>query len=124
MRQVLTGLVALVIVACALRPSVQEPPPVYYRLTPGLTSIGGLAIDSTADKPIADALVILQCACLDEPRETVTNEDGLFRISELPPGTYTVQILVAETNVSKRVELPANMRARVDFRFNPNAGFG
>ena len=37
----------------------------------------------------------------------------------LPPGTYTIQVLVGHANVSKVLTLPDSMSARANFRLHP-----
>lgn len=115
MRPRLTTLVVLALVACASPTSVHTPPDPPVAFTPGPPAIAGRVIDSSAGAPLAEALVVLHCACLPGSRETLTDREGLFRIGELPPGSYTVQILMDTLDVSKIVELPANAEARVDF---------
>ncbi len=69
--------------------------------------ISGTVVNSRTKERIENALVILQCTCLQETRETQTNANGLYAFRRLPPGVYTVQILVGDADVSKIVELPA-----------------
>jgi hypothetical protein len=70
--------------------------------------ISGQIIDSKTDEPIVNALVILQCTCLQGMRETVTGAAGEYAFRGLPAGTYTIQVLVGRADVSKVVTLPAN----------------
>ena len=55
--------------------------------------------------PIPDALIVLQCACLQGARETVSNADGRYAFGSLPRGTYTVQVLVGNADASRIVTL-------------------
>ena len=68
--------------------------------------ISGKIINSRTDEPIVNALVILQCTCLQDLRETVTDATGEYAFTGLPSGTYTIQVLVGRANVSKVVTLP------------------
>jgi hypothetical protein len=69
--------------------------------------ISGVVTHRRTKERIPNALVILQCACLSGARETQTNVNGLYAFRNLPPGTYTVQVLTGQADVSKVVTLPA-----------------
>lgn len=73
--------------------------------------IAGQIRHSKTGEPIRNALVMLQCACLSSPRETQTNEHGLYAFRGLPAGTYTIQVLVGGADVSKVVTLPSSKPA-------------
>lgn len=68
--------------------------------------IAGQIRHAKTGEPIRNALVILQCTCLVSMRETVTNEQGLYVFTGLPAGTYTIEVLVGQADVSKVVTLP------------------
>jgi hypothetical protein len=68
--------------------------------------ISGTIINPRTDEPIVNALVILQCTCLQGMRETVTDAAGQYAFTGLPAGTYTIQVLVGRADVSKVVTLP------------------
>ncbi|PRQ05523.1 carboxypeptidase-like regulatory domain-containing protein [Enhygromyxa salina] len=127
------SIVALVLAGCATPGS----DPYGSVLGPQLTlidagapgQIGGVIRD-TAGQPIEDAFVILQSVALERERELITGPTGVYRFDELPPGTYTVQILVRKANVSKIVELGADRSAgsvvassgaRINFEISPEA---
>ncbi len=55
---------------------------------------------------IPDALVIVQCACLQAMRETQTDRYGRYRFTGLPAGNYLVQVLAGSADVSRYVQLP------------------
>lgn len=86
--------------------------------TEGATTIAGGVFDSVSTEPIRSALLVLQCDCLKEPRETETNADGLFAFRELPPGTYTVQVLHRNADAFKSVPLGAEETVRLRFVLN------
>lgn len=79
-----------------------DPPP-----RAGTGRISGTVIHSETREPIANALVVLQCTCLAGSRETTTDPRGRYAFARLPPGTYTVQVLAGQADVSKVFELPA-----------------
>lgn len=68
--------------------------------------ISGRVTHSETKEPIPNALVLLQCSCLQGMRETQTNTHGLYVFRGLPAGTYTIQVLAGVADVSKVVTLP------------------
>lgn len=84
-------------------------------------ALSGVIKDSDTGAPIANALVILQCTCLDEQREASANAQGVYAFDRLPAGRYTVQVLVGEANVSKVFELPSQARFRGNFAVDPQS---
>jgi hypothetical protein len=82
-------------------------------------TISGVVTNSRTKQPVSGALVILQCACLQGARETQTNDNGLYAFRDLPPGTYTVQVLAGDADVSKRADLPRGAKFRANFTLDP-----
>jgi hypothetical protein len=78
-------------------------------------TISGVVTNAKTKQPQTGALVILQCMCLQGPRETETNENGLYAFRDLPPGTYTVQVLAGQANVTKKTDLPRGAKLRANF---------
>ena len=85
--------------------------------------IRGIVTNNQDKQPINEALVILQCSCLSESLETQTNSRGVYRFANLPPGTYTIQVLKQEASSSKTTQLPRAAQFRADFSINPNSRF-
>jgi len=83
-------------------------------------TISGVVTNAKTKKPQPGALVILQCVCMQGKRETQTNEEGLYAFRELPPGTYTVQVLAGQSDISKKTELPRGGRLRANFLIDPD----
>jgi len=69
-------------------------------------AIQGVVTHERTGEPLKGALVILQCTCLEQQLETSTNDRGMYRFGELPPGTYTIQVLKGQADSSKVVTLP------------------
>ncbi len=86
-------------------------------------TISGVVTNSKTKERIGEALVILQCACLQGARETQTNANGLYAFRDLPPGTYTVQVLAGQADVSKVADLPGGAKFRANFTLNPDDEF-
>ncbi len=86
-------------------------------------TISGVVTDAKSGEKIKDALVILQCSCLQGQREMTTNADGLYTFRNLPQGKYTIQVLVGQANVNKSVDVPAGAKFRANFQVDPNNKF-
>ena len=115
-RSLVWGVLGALSVACATGVTTSAPTTdVDVEPHEGPPSIAGLVTEGSARTPRPGALVVLSCACLPETRETSTNAQGAFGFRNLPPGTYTVQVLSAHDDVSKVVVVGATERARVRF---------
>ncbi|MGB1013327.1 MAG: YfbK domain-containing protein [Nannocystaceae bacterium] len=86
-------------------------------------TIIGVVRSFKTNEVVANALVVLQCTCLQGNHETQTNAEGFYAFRNLPPGNYTIQILVGNANVSKIVTLPKDARFRANFKVDPNSEF-
>ncbi|MEM9456417.1 MAG: DUF4349 domain-containing protein [Myxococcota bacterium] len=86
-------------------------------------TISGVVTHSKTKERIADALVVLQCSCLQGTKETQTNSNGLYAFRDLPPGTYTIQVLSGQADVSKIATLPLNSKFRANFSVDPDNEF-
>jgi hypothetical protein len=71
----------------------------------GPHAITGVVRNQATKVLIQNALVVLQCTCIEGTRETKTNAAGVYRFTGLPNGTYTLQVLVGKADVSKVVTL-------------------
>ena len=118
MRSVLWVGLGVLSAACAVGALGGGPPQATIEgteATEGATTIAGGVFDSQSREPIESALLLLQCDCLEDARETETNADGLFAFRELPPGTYTVQVLHRNANAVQAVPLGAEETVRLRF---------
>ena len=86
-------------------------------------SISGVVTNSKTREKVKGALVVLQCTCLQGTRETTTNDSGLYTFGKLPPGTYTIQVLNGQADVSKVATLPRSAKFRANFSVDPNNNF-
>ncbi|MCH9680139.1 MAG: TonB-dependent receptor [Deltaproteobacteria bacterium] len=89
----------------------------------GTGTISGVVTNTKTKDRIPNALVIVQCSCLQGSRETQTNQDGLYAFRDLPPGMYTVQVLVGQADVSKVASLPGGAKFRANFMLDPSNEF-
>ena len=80
-------------------------------VVPGRAAVQGAVYDMITDERIVGARIILQCACLPGARETVTDARGVYSFVDLPPGTYSLQVLYQEADKSSSVVLSRIGRA-------------
>ncbi|MCA9635102.1 MAG: TonB-dependent receptor, partial [Myxococcales bacterium] len=86
-------------------------------------TISGVVSDQNTGEKIEDAIVVIQCACLQGTRETRTNADGLYAFRNLPPGAYTIQVLYGKADVSKQTVLQRGQKLRAGFPIDPKNEF-
>lgn len=82
-------------------------------------SISGVVVNENTGERLPNALVVLQCNCLQGTRETATNANGLYAFRSLPTGTFTIQVLAGQANVSKVTTLPEGGKFRANFKLDP-----
>ncbi len=82
-------------------------------------SISGVVTNTKTGERMSNSLVVLQCNCLQGTRETTTNDNGLYAFKSLPPGTYTIQVLAGQADVSKVTTLPRGAKFRANFKVDP-----
>ena len=88
---------------------------------PAAVVLQGVVRDQNSGDPIAGALVIVQCACLQGPVETTTDASGVYNLRNLPPGNYTVQVLSGQTMFTEAVAAAAGV-SRIDFKLDAASG--
>ena len=86
-------------------------------------AISGVVTDQNTREKLADAVVVLQCACLQGTRETTTNSDGIYAFRNLPPGAYTVQVLYGQADIAKITTLQRGMKLKANFSIDPKNEF-
>ena len=98
-------LAALVVAACALAAAPAAA------AEPYTGKITGVVVHAKSGKRLPGAIVVLQCTCLPEARETETDDNGLYVFRDLPPGTYAIEVLSGEADVARHVSPSADRRA-------------
>ena len=83
-------------------------------------SIRGIVSDAETGEPVSDAIIIVQCNCLESPRETRPNAAGVYALYDLPPGRYTVQVLAGKQSTSKVVTLEREQSTNMNFSVTPS----
>jgi len=81
-------------------------------------------VDDSSGAKVADAKVaVTSPALIEQARETVTGDDGLYRIVNLPPGIYAVTATQTGFSASKRegVEITTGFTATVNFSLTPGS---
>src|SRR5437879_13382877 len=74
--------------------------------------IAGAVDDSSGGKVAGARVQVTSPALIEQARETVTGDDGLYRIVNLPPGIYTVTATQAGFSISKHEIGRASCRER------------
>lgn len=69
-------------------------------------AIQGVITSEQTNAPVEGALVLVQCTCLEQARETTTDARGRYRFGTLGPGTYTIEVRKGAADISKIVTLP------------------
>ena len=86
-------------------------------------SISGVVVNEDTGERLSNALVVLQCNCLQGARETTTNANGLYVFRSLPTGTFTIQVLAGQADVSKVTTLREGGTFRANFKLDPKNEF-
>ncbi len=81
-------------------------------------SISGMVRHVELEIPLGNALVVLQSS--EKSAEMLTDVHGRFSFDGLPPGTYSVQVLVGQADIRKVLTLPREASFRANFRVNPD----
>nr|MCH9685405.1 carboxypeptidase-like regulatory domain-containing protein [Deltaproteobacteria bacterium] len=89
----------------------------------GQGGILGVVRQSDTNEWISGALIVVQCTCLPQARETTTNAQGVFAINGLPAGKYTVQVLAGRGDISRVIDLPQGKQARLNMAMRPDQEF-
>lgn len=123
------ALLTLVTCACGVAqvapvthaPSVRPEPTVVHDADVA-GSVRGLVRHSSTDAALGNAIVVLQSSGIPA-LEVTTDEYGRYAFSGLPAGTYTVQVLVGQADVSKVFTLPDSANFRANFSVDPENAF-
>ena len=85
--------------------------------------IAGEVDDSSGAKVAGAKVEVTSPALIQGARDTVTSEDGLYRIVNLPPGVYSVTATQNGFNTSRRdgVEITTGFTATVNVSLTPGA---
>lgn len=89
--------------------------------TDGSQRISGIVAEAGTREHLPGTLVVLQCDCLEGTRETQTNANGVFVFTDLPTGTYTVQVLHKNDEAVRVIELAEGRHMRLNVSLDPDA---
>jgi hypothetical protein len=98
---------------------IDDPEFVLVQDLPARAMISGTVEDAIHGAPIADAKVVLSCACLDAPLGATTDERGRYSFGDLPPGHYMIRVRTGRADVSKATKLAMSVGFRADFAIDP-----
>ncbi len=88
--------------------------------TVGDSELRGIVYNRDNGAPLPNTLVVLTCTCLSAVRETQTNDNGLYRFKDLPPGEYTVQLLAGRGDVTVQLKIDKGARAMLRTKLDPS----
>ena len=85
--------------------------------------IAGEVNDSSGAKVPGAKVTVSSSALIEQARETVTGDDGLYRIVNLPPGVYAVTAAQNGFSTSKHegIEITTGFTATVNFSLTPGS---
>lgn len=89
-----------------------------------LGTISGVVTKRDGQEPVEGAIVVVQCSCLNEEVSVLTNARGIYRLSGLPAGVYTVQALYDDLENVRTVELPRGQKMRANLSLDKGRGSG
>ncbi len=112
-------ILSLLAAPCLLVGATAQPAEAAAPEAEGEAVVSGVVRDHFSREPLANALVILSCECLEAPREAITNSRGIYSFGDLPPGEYSISVLAGVSEVRKFVTLPAGAKFRANFVVNP-----
>ncbi|MGE5186820.1 MAG: carboxypeptidase regulatory-like domain-containing protein [Acidobacteriota bacterium] len=94
-------------------------------VSPDKGTIEGAAFDKTTGEPLAGVTVVLTSPALQGSNQTaVTDEHGLYKIGELPPGDYSVTFYYADISVVQKTKVAADQVARVTQKLDESKAGG
>ncbi len=125
------ALLALVTCACSVPRTAPRTPSTPPSIHPETTvtydaqvsgRVNGQVRHPNTDVPLENAIVLLSSRGIPD-LEMTTDEFGRYGFEGLPPGTYTVQVLVGQADVAKVFALPDNAKFRANFSIDPENPF-
>jgi hypothetical protein len=92
-------------------------------LAQGTSAITGVVSDAASGKPVADVVVTATSPALQGDRTVVTDAAGLYRLSQLPPGTYTLRLEKESFKPFSRgdVQVRVDRTIRVNVQLQPES---
>ncbi len=89
----------------------------------GNSVITGTVTDAATGKPVSDVVVTATSPALQGEEVVVTDSSGTYRISQLPPGTYTVKLEKESFKLYNRAGITLNVdrTVRVNIQMQPEA---
>ena len=113
-RLIHSGRLGALLLAAAVLPSVA--------LAQGATSVlTGNVADAQTHAPVADVVVTATSPSMQGEQVVVTDSTGLYRIPQLPPGTYTLRFEKESYRPFSRtgIEVPADRTLRLNVEILP-----
>ncbi len=80
--------------------------------------LAGVVQDKASGDRLKGALVVIQCDCMQDSRETATDAEGIYKFHDLPSGEYRI-LLVYKTDGARRdIVIRPGVLTRVNFRID------
>jgi len=80
------------------------------------------SVSATDGQPLPGVVISAESATLPQPRETVTNATGSYRLALLPPGDYTLTfVMTGMGTVKRKARVLLDQRTTVDVTMAPEA---
>jgi hypothetical protein len=119
------GLAAVACATGALEPGPRSTVRVEPRADGGSTVVlTGVVLDASRGAngaPAADALVEIDCTCIQGARAVKTDAEGRFRFDELPPGAYSARFVFGDDDRGYVAKVGPGERALFLINLDPNA---
>jgi len=88
-------------------------------------AIQGRVTDKASGEPLAGVAVVATSPALQGSQSALTDESGSYKVTSLPPGTYTVNYYYLETTTQqKNVQITVNQTTPVYIKIDSSAGKG
>lgn len=125
------ALMAVAICACGVPQTVPVTPSAGSGIRPVAAvtydeavggSVNGRVRHRNTDAPLGNAIVVLQSRSIPD-LEMTTDDYGRYSFEGLPPGMYTIQVLVGQADVAKVFALPESAKFRANFSVDPENPF-
>src|SRR5688500_17437491 len=77
--------------------------------SPTTGAIQGRVVERQSKEAMAGVTIVVTSPNLIEPQTAITDEDGKYKISDLPPGIYTITFYAEETELKRTgIDVSAN----------------
>ncbi len=92
----------------------------------GLTTgaIRGVVTDVATREPLPGVTIVVSSPALQGTQATITDEDGVYKITNLPPGRYLVTAYFADVTVRRNLDVSVNRTSAGPLAFDTREAVG